>query len=451
MTNYLDMHIRIKIDKKFKRIAMNIEKYIIKNRITIIIGSLIIFLVFGIIFSYNQNKKKIDNIQKVLDIIICPKTSLNAGEGVDGIVVTAKGIAEDGNKAEQQLPDDQYIIEPETVPEHGHDFELTVSLKKDKEITVSETLLIQRKEMLRYDIGRSDPEAVQAVLYENGDLEIQGSGEVKKFKESDIPWREEEVIYLAWIDPEADVESMDYWFSGSETFLGMLCPVPDTVKTMVQTFYGCTAMAMVPDMSGAVNLEDLTGCYSRSAITDGGEWPGNLKTVEEAYKNCISLIHAADASACVQLKSMKNCYSGCTALSDSDTPDCTENMEGAYQNCLNIKQATIPSKVSNLASTYSGCTGLAKVDGTIPASCASLSGTFKDCKFLSGELKINCSISSLSGTFTGAARNGSGLTVILSWEGEESYQTPEEILQGIKTNIEQQVAEDGSSITVIIR
>lgn len=430
---------------------MNIEKYIIKNRITIIIGSLIIFLVFGITFFYNQNKKKVDNIQKVLDISICPKTSLNAGEDVDGIVVTAKGITEDGTKTEQQLSGDQYTLKPATVPEHGHDFTLNVSLKEDEEIAVSETLLIQRKEMLRYDIGRSGPETVQAVLYENGDLEIQGSGEVKKFKESDIPWREGEVIYLAWIDPEAEVDSMDYWFSGSKTFLGMLCPVSDTVKTMVQTFYGCTAMTMVPDMSGAVNLEDLTGCYSGSAVTDGGEWPGNLKTAEEAYKNCTSLIHAADASACVQLKSMKNCYSGCTALSDSDTPDCTENMEGAYQNCLNIKQATIPSKVSNLASTYSGCTGLTKVEGTIPASCDSLSGTFKDCKFLSGELKINCSISSLSGTFTGAARNGSGLTVILSWEGEESYQTPEEILQGIKTNIEQQAAKDGSSITVITR
>lgn len=424
-----------------------------KNRkIPLLIVSIVfVFIIIATALWFCFGKKNMVTLKKITQISIITEKGYTAGESLDEIVVTAKGITEDGAKAEQQLSEDQYTLEPATVPEHGHDFTLTVSLKEDEEITVSETLLIQRKEMLRYDIGRSDPEAVQAVLYENGDLEIQGSGEVKKFKESDIPWREGEVIYLSWIDPEADVESMDYWFSGSETFLGMLCPVSDTVKTMVQTFYGCTAMTMVPDMSGAVNLEDLTGCYSGSAITDGGEWPGNLKTAEEAYKNCISLIHAADASACVQLKSMKNCYSGCTALSDSDTPDCTENMEGAYQNCLNIKQATIPSKVSNLASTYAGCTGLTKVEGTIPASCDSLSGTFKDCKFLSGELKINCSISSLSGTFTGAARNGSGLTVILSWEGEESYQTPEEILQGIKTNIEQQAAKDGSSITVITR
>ena len=286
-------------------------------------------------------------------------------------------------------------------------------------------------------------------MYENGDLEIAGNGAVKNFKEHEIPWQEDGVLYLTWIDPAAEIERMDDWFSGNTDFVAMLCPVPDTVRSMVRTFYGCTAMETVPDMRTAVYLEDLTACYSGSSVRDGGELPGNLRTAEEAYRDCKALVHAADASACVQLASMKNCYNGCTALSDTSTPDSVTNLQGAYQNCLNITRVSIPSKAENLASAYSGCTGLTVVEGEIPASCTSMSGAFKDCKFLEGELTIHCTTQSLSGVFSGAAKNSHGLTVSLSWEGKTTdYQTEEEILGSLAESIEKQAKVDGSNITV---
>lgn len=403
----------------------------------------------GGIAIWNGTRQKIAKLEHITAITVTTQETYPAGEKLGEVKVTAEGVDEAGNQVVRELSAEEYVITPEQVPEHGHDFEITAVLAEDEEIRAEATALIGREEVQRYEIGRQDPEAVQAVLYENGDLEIAGNGAVKSFKEHEIPWQEDGVLYLTWIDPAAEIERMDDWFSGNTDFVAMLCPVPDTVRSMVRTFYGCTSMETVPDMRTAVYLEDLTACYSGSTVRDGGELPGNLRTAEEAYRECKALVYAADASACVQLASMKNCYNGCTALSDTSTPDSVTNLQGAYQNCLNITRASIPSKAENLASAYSGCTGLTAVEGEIPASCTSMSGAFKDCKFLEGELTIHCTTSSLSGVFSGAAKNSHGLTVSLSWEGKTTdYQTEEEILGSLAESIEKQAKSDGSNITV---
>ena len=403
----------------------------------------------GGIAIWNGTRQKTAKLEHITAITVTTQETYPAGEKLGEVKVTAEGVDEDGNHVVRELSAEEYVITPEQVPEHGHEFEINATLAEDEEIRAEATALIGREEVQRYEIGRQDPEAVQAVLYENGDLEIAGNGAVKNFKEHEIPWQEDGVLYLTWIDPAAEIERMDDWFSGNTDFVAMLCPVPDTVRSMVRTFYGCTAMETVPDMRTAVYLEDLTACYSGSSVRDGGELPGNLRTAEEAYRDCKALVYAADASACVQLTSMKNCYNGCTALSDTSTPDSVTNLQGAYQNCLNITRASIPSKAENLTSAYSGCTGLTAVEGEIPASCTSMSGAFKDCKFLEGELMIHCTTSSLSGVFSGAAKNSHGLTVSLSWEGKTTdYQTEEEILGSLAESIEKQAKVDGSNITV---
>lgn len=403
----------------------------------------------GTLWFWNGTRQKTAKLEHITAITVTAQETYPAGEKLGEVKVTAEGVDEAGNQVIRELPTEEYVITPEQVPEHGHEFEITAALTEDEEIRAEATSLIGREEVQRYEIGRQDPEAVQAVLYENGDLEIAGNGAVKNFKEHEIPWQEDGVLYLTWIDPAAEIERMDDWFSGNTDFVAMLCPVPDTVRSMVRTFYGCTSMETVPDMRTAVYLEDLTACYSGSAVRDGGELPGNLRTAEEAYRDCKALVYAADASACVQLASMKNCYNGCTALSDTNTPDSVTNLQGAYQNCLNITRASIPSKAENLASAYSGCTGLTAVEGEIPASCTSMSGAFKDCKFLEGELTIHCTTQSLSGVFSGAAKNSHGLTVSLSWERKTTdYQTEEEIFVSLAESIEKQAKVDGSNITV---
>lgn len=419
-----------------------------KKWIVIVCIAIILFAAAGSVL-WMQFKEKSEELQKVTSISVTANDTYPAGENMGKITVTVEGLDAAGNYVVQQLATDQYVVTPDRIPEHGHDFEITVTLREDEEVQAKTMALIERQEVQRYEIGRQDPETVQAILYENGDLEIAGSGTVKNYRENEMPWKEDGVLYLSWIDPAAEIESMDYWFSGNSEFVAMLCSVPDTVRSMVRTFYGCTSMESVPDMTTAVYLEDITACYNGSAVRNGGELPGNLRTAEEAYRNCTALIHAADASACVQLTNMKNCYNGCTALSDTNTPDSVTNLEGTYQNCLNVTRVSIPSKVDNLTATYSGCTALTTIDGEVPASCTSMSGAFKNCKFLSGNLTIHCATQSINGIFSGAAQNSNGLTVSLSWDGKTAaYQAPEEILATLVESIEMQAKTDGSNIRV---
>ena len=107
-------------------------------------------------------------------------------------------------------------------------------------------------------MGRNNPDDVEGILYTNGDLEIVGTGSVRTYKSGALPWKDDTVQRLTWIDPNAEPESLDYWFSGNTDYIETLCRIPDTVKSMVETFKGC--MQSMPDLSGAVGLEDITSC-----------------------------------------------------------------------------------------------------------------------------------------------------------------------------------------------
>lgn len=151
-------------------------------------------------------------------------------------------------------------MSPAKVPAHGHSVTVEVSSKAYPDIKAEITVLIDRDESVRYKIGRENPDDVEAILYSNGDLEISGKGSVRNFKPDSAPWKKYSVQRLTWIDPEAEVESMDYWFTGNDEYLETLCRIPDTVRSMVETFKNATAMTSMPDMSGAVRLEDITSC-----------------------------------------------------------------------------------------------------------------------------------------------------------------------------------------------
>lgn len=185
-------------------------------------------------------------------------------------------------KQKQLLDADTYSVSPAKVPAHGHSVTVEVSSKAYPDIKAEITVLIDRDESVRYKIGRENPDDVEAILYSNGDLEIAGKGSVRNFKSDSAPWKKDSVKRLTWIDPEAEVESMDYWFTGNDEYLETLCRIPDTVRSMVETFKNATAMTSMPDMSGAVRLEDITSCAEGCiALEKAMELPGNIKQAKK--------------------------------------------------------------------------------------------------------------------------------------------------------------------------
>ena len=302
-------------------------------------------------------------------------------------------------KKKQLLDADTYSVSPAKVPAHGHSVTVEVSSKAYPDIKAEITVLIDRDESARYKIGRENPDDVEAILYSNGDLEIAGKGSVRNFKSDSAPWKKYSVKRLTWIDPEAEVESMDYWFTGNDEYLETLCRIPDTVRSMVETFKNATAMTSMPDMSGAVRLEDITSCAEGcTALEKAMELPGNIKQAKKAFYGDTALIEGADTTACMQL----------------------ENMDSI---------------------------------------CTDSGNLFSGCKFLSGTLTVSCtSRTTLSSSFSDAATAGTGLTIILRYDAEKSQETAntgfyggtksaDEILNALKASMEAAFS-SGSHITI---
>ena len=224
------------------------------------------------------------------------------------------------------LEPEEYEIEPERVPERGHDFDITLTFVVNPAVKTSVNCLIARKVYEEYPIELTEPENVKAVLYTNGDLEIIGSGEEKTFTSASVPWQTSgdgvRALCLTWIDPEVVIETMDSWFSGNTEFLGMLCEIPDSTRSMIATFSDCTSLIYCPEFSSAVSLTDMTETFSGcTSLLDVNPLPGNLRVAERTIYGCTSLIEAADISACVKLENMISCYEECVSLAKTSMPN----------------------------------------------------------------------------------------------------------------------------------
>ena len=82
------------------------------------------------------------------------------------------------------------------------------------------------------------------------------------------------------------MESMDYWFTGNDEYLETLLPHSGhSERSMVETFKNATAMTSMPDMSGAVRLEDITSCAEGCiALEKAMELPGNIKQAKSILR-----------------------------------------------------------------------------------------------------------------------------------------------------------------------
>ena len=363
-------------------------------------------------------------------------------------------------KKKQLLDADTYSVSPAKVPAHGHSVTVEVSSKAYPDIKAEITVLIDRDESVRYKIGRENPDDVEAILYSNGDLEISGKGSVRNFKSDSAPWKKYSVQRLTWIDPEAEVESMDYWFTGNDEYLETLCRIPDTVRSMVETFKNAMAMTSMPDMSGAVRLEDITSCAEGCiALEKAMELPGNIKQAKKAFYGDTALIEGADTTACMQLENMDSMYYGCMALASVQIPDSAKELSNICNGCVNLKEVHIPSAAQKMNSSFFGCTALESITGEIPSSCTDSGNLFSGCKFLSGTLTVSCtSRTTLSSSFSDAATAGTGLTIILRYDAEKSQETAntgfyggtksaDEILNALKASMEA-AFNSGSHITI---
>lgn len=406
------------------------------------IGCGIWYLFFG---GSDSTERKWEAIQS----IEIDRESFEAGSKISKADFTVIGtyITADGERKETEISDVE--IDLDEVPETGRNFKVGISVGElSRELELYNT----REILETYHIGKYEKGEVKAILYENGEFEIEGKGEVANFPEGKVPWLQgefsEDIRDFSYVDPFATIESLDYWFKGCKSLEQVTCQIPDSVRSMRETFAETEELKKVSSLASADNLQDITGmCRDCIELTEVGALPAKLKVMKEAFSGCVNLINPADVSGCKELENMELAYAGDIALSRVSIHENVKNLKGAFQGCVNLKEGVLPSEAKNISEIYSGCTHMTSIAGEITEACDSWSGAFENCYFLAGELKITTRNQSLNGVFTNAAISGDPLILLLSYIPSTEKEDTVQILSDLHDTIQSEI-DNGSNIKI---
>ena len=81
----------------------------------------------GTLWFWNGTRQKTAKLEHITAITVTTQETYPAGEKLGEVKVTAEGVDEAGNQVIRELPTEEYVITPEQVPEHGHEFEITAA------------------------------------------------------------------------------------------------------------------------------------------------------------------------------------------------------------------------------------------------------------------------------------------------------------------------------------
>lgn len=219
----------------------------------------------------------------------------------------------------------------------------------------------------KYNIGSPVASNVVATLYENGLLELEGSGNIKEIKYS--------TSFAPWYDNRAKIKSVS--FKKGNTI---------NITSLNGFFYDCYNLAKI-DFSNI----DMT----------------KLTDISYAFSECSSLVNLDLSSFNTsKVTTLRDTFSGCTKLANLnistwETPLVT-SLNGTFNNCsslvnLNLAKFTT-EKVVDWIKTFSGCVNLVNLNmpNVKVARAAYMNGTFANCKNLITEFTLTGGLGSSS-------------------------------------------------------
>lgn len=281
---------------------------------------------------------------------------------------------------------------------------VTIYLAEDNNISCEATVNIDRDPVVSFQVGYPEISNVTAVLYTNGELCFEGSGDVLVFDEGDCPWldydnMDDYPITAVSFEEGVAPTDMNYWFEDLET-LTYVDKIPSSVKTMVRTFSGCTSLTVAADWSECDSLLNINEVYSDcESLTTTAPLVSSIRTAYQAYAGCISLTSCADGSEATSLTNCEEMYIDCSMLVEAEIPVGAENITSMFENCINLKvMPEIPNSVEDMTHAFADDVSLVTLS-TIPSSVQILDGAFQNCQLIEGELTINCNAESFSRMF----------------------------------------------------
>lgn len=273
----------------------------------------------------------------------------------------------------------------------------------------------KRKKIVSFQCGYPNVENVVAVLYSNGELCFEGTGDTLVFYEDEYPWltawwedkglEEESIPKIKAVTFENDVTptNLNYAFKDCDS-LEYIDKIPSSVRTMVKTFAGCINLKNAADLSEANSLLNMNYTYQGcTSLIYSDIIPQNVRVANYTFEGCKQLQVGADMETADNLVLINHMYENCNNLTSIILRDGIKSMKYTFAECINLKLVTnFPTEVKYMEGTFNGCVSLSKFDYIIPSTVQDLSFCFTNCEILAGEITIECNATNFEDMFTGA-------------------------------------------------
>lgn len=403
--------------EKFNEIIDKVINIVKRNKFIVIIAMAVLVAFIVVVSIVNKIRiNKINNTPIVSIEVVCDHefdTDEKFNKNLEYFKVTAH---REGN-IESELSTSNITFSQNHVNPYGKTttVEITYVDENDKEYKCNTEVQNKRDKIVSFECGYPNVEKVVAVLYSNGELCFEGSGDTLVFYENEYPWLTE-----WWEDEDIDEESvpeiksvtfeegitptnLNYAFENCESLI-YIDKIPSTVRTMVKTFAGCANLKNAADLSDANALLNMNYTYQGcTSLINSDIIPPNVRVANYTFEGCKNLQVGADMSNAENLVLINHMYENCHNLTSIVLRDGIKSMKYTFSECINLKFVTnFPTTVKYMDSTFSGCVSLSKFEYVIPSCVQDLSHCFSNCEILSGEIIVECNASYFEDMFLGA-------------------------------------------------
>lgn len=354
--------------------------------IVLFIGYITVGKVVPAISTAKANKSPIERIEATNDKVYKQGNHIKEAD----FQVTA--IHESGDKS--KLSKDDIILSTDKPAMTGKVTKVVVSLKDKKTISTEVKVKNDREKVTEFECGSPKIKNVKAILYSNGELCFEGTGDILEYDASYFPWMDYEQnddypITAISFEEGVTPTSLDNAFEGIDT-LEYVKNIPDSVESLSSTFEDDKALTHVSDLSACTNLRNMTRTYAGCvALTKIPELPASVVNAQEMCQGCTELQNTPDATHAENLTNASGMYQDCKKLTNVSMPPNVQNMDKMLSSCINLKaMPEIPETAKSMSASFEGDSAL-KTLTIIPKNVEDVTGCLRGCSKIEGMLWID--------------------------------------------------------------